>query len=51
MGVLVGGERGMGGDESEECGPELSDTEGEGTSGTWVEQLWHGLITQETQQG
>ena len=27
MGVLVGGERGMGGDESEECGPRLSDIE------------------------
>jgi len=34
MGVLVGGERGMGRDEDEECGPELSNTEEEGKSGT-----------------
>jgi len=49
MGVLVGGERGIGGDESEECeecDPELSDTEEEGTSGTWLEEMWHVLISQ-----
>jgi len=50
MGVLVGGERGVGGDESEECGPELSDTEEEGKPGAWVEEMWHVLISQRRQQ-
>jgi len=39
MGVLVGGERGMGGDEGEEWGPELSDNEEEGRSSVWVEKM------------
>ena len=36
----------MGGDESEECGPELSDTEEEGKQGAWVEKTWHVLASQ-----
>ena len=51
MGILVAGERGMGGDECEESGPELSDTEEEGTSGTWLEEMWHVLVSQKRQQG
>jgi len=49
MGVLVGGKERweeMRVRSAEKCGPELSDTEKERKSSTWIEEMWHVLVSQ-----